>query len=156
MRGKLYREITTILVKSLQPEEGKKHPRRLQNRHKTLLDWIPTMVPELWSGDTEVPDTGIIIIIDDAFADLKAVDIAQTWRGVMPDSLTRAIATVVPTHSKAHKTATAISVAVQDKVASTWREYAVIKRNDRHLTKIDNRAANLHARGLLLLSLIHI
>ena len=119
MREELYNDITKILTDSLQPKEGNRHPKRIQNRHKALLNWIPTMVPKLWSGDSNVPDTGIIIV-DEAFQALEKADVAQTWRGVMPESLTRAIATIVPTHSLAHKTATAISVVVQDKVTRIW------------------------------------
>jgi hypothetical protein len=107
------------------------------------------MVPKLWSGDSNVPDTGIIVV-GEAFQALEKADVAQTWRGVMPESLTRTIATIVPTHSLAHKTATAISVVVQDKVTRIWEDYAQKKRDERPVIGIRIHAADLHAQGLLL------
>lgn len=68
----------------------------------------------------------------------------------MPESLTLAIATIVPTRPLAHKTATATSVVVQDKVTRIWEDHAQKAREERPVIGIRNHAADLHAQGLLL------
>ena len=77
MKEALYNKITNILTDALKPKEGKKHPKRIQNRNKTLLEWIPRMVPKLWAGEMNIPEVGMILV-DESFADLDKTDFSHT------------------------------------------------------------------------------
>jgi hypothetical protein len=74
IKKEMYNEIAEALQLTLTPKEGTSVPNRKQKRCEYLKEWIPQMVPKLWSGEMKPPTTNIAAL-DSAIEKLHGEEI---------------------------------------------------------------------------------